>query len=183
MITVRRASFAATIVAAVACGGAVEDSNIPLDGSTTSNDGQPQQGDATSVGDATQQADTSTGVQPIPCGMGPSCDPSTQVCCGTQQGASCTPIGQCKGISFSCTSSANCSNGDVCCGSAMGMSIQAKCAPMCGAQQAQLCLNDNECKQPGYTCRSVPQLQGLKVCAPPQPDGGFPPPKDAGGPG
>lgn len=90
------------------------------------------------------------------------------------------------GASFSCTSAANCTNGDVCCGAFQMQSIKATCMPQCGNQQPQLCLTDKECKQPGYTCRVIPQLQGLKVCAPPMmppPDGGPPPPKDAGGPG
>ncbi len=172
MITVRRASVAAFIVAGVACGGTI-DSNIPFDGSV-SNDAP--QGDSANGPDATFiGADTSTGVQPIPCGMGASCDPSTQVCCATQQAVSCTAKGQCMGASFSCTSSANCSNGDVCCGSFQMQSIKATCMAQCGNQQPQLCLTDNECKQPGYKCRVIPQLQGLKLCVPP-----MPPPPDAG---
>lgn len=180
MITVRSVSLSAFIVAAIACGGATTDV-VSLDGGP-GGDGSNPQSDAANQQDGSQQADTSTTVAPIPCGNGVTCDPSTQVCCATQQGASCTAIGQCKGASFSCTSTANCTNGEVCCGSFMNQMAQAVCQPQCTGMEAQLCQDTSECKQPGYTCR--PLFQGLKVCAPPIPDGGFkldasPPPKDA----
>jgi hypothetical protein len=182
MITFRRASIAALVVAAVACGGSTIDSITVNDASLT--DTATPTSEAGSQ-DGSTQPDTSVSVAPIPCGNGPSCDPNTQVCCATQQGASCTAKGQCQGASFSCAGTANCTNNEVCCGTLQGQSIQAICQPVCAGQSVQLCQGDNECKAPD-TCRPV--FQGLKVCAPPIPDGGFkfdasPPPKDAGGPG
>lgn len=195
-MTFRRA-YGVLVVLAVACGGSVATSD-----DTTGTDSGTTGGDATTGG-----PDGSTGVdggvpvgdssvpptqQPIACGDAGSCDPSTQVCCVTGGGGgggistACTAIGSCMGSSFSCESAKNCTMGEVCCADFMGGmgggSITATCKPMCagGFMEPQLCADSSECPM-GQVCRNA--FGGLKICRNPPPDGGFPPPKDAGGPG
>jgi hypothetical protein len=95
-----------------------------------------------------------------------TCNSQSQQCCITQQGSSCVAPGKCNnGIALSCTGSANCSNGQLCCATLGGGAASAKCASTCGnpPQAIQICQKKSECK-PNQNCIAVPQVQGLKVC-------------------
>ena len=170
------------VAAAAACGGDVADQGNGLPDSST--DSPSSTADtSTGNGDSSANPDTSsTTVTPIPCGMG-ACDPSTQFCCIIFQPASqmCLATGSpCMGAALSCTSASSCTSGDVCCADIMGTKVSSSCKPKCagGFMEPQLCASSAECTPPD-TCRMI--LGGYKACAPPQPDGGFPPPKDGGG--
>lgn len=102
---------------------------------------------------------------PLNCGNS-TCNVQSQQCCITQQGSSCVSIGNCNGgIALSCTGSASCGKGQVCCATLGGGGANAKCAPSCGnpPQAIQICNAKSDCK-PNQNCISVPQVQGLKVC-------------------
>jgi len=189
LISVRRA-YAIVSLAAVACGGSVASSDdTSLDGSTsTSNDATTSSLDGSTTGSdgGVVTVDAGPPVQPVACGDA-GCDPSTQVCCVTVKGPQniqqqCVANGSCQGSSFSCTGSANCPNGEVCCadfqGGGGGGSVTTTCKSQCagGFQEPQLCQSAAECP-PGDQCRQI--FGGLKACVAPF-DGGGPPPKDAG---
>ena len=101
----------------------------------------------------------------IKCGN-TTCNAQSQQCCISQQGASCVSTGNCNGgIALSCSSSANCASGEVCCATLGGGTPSAKCASTCGnpPQAIQVCAKKSECK-PNQNCIAIPQGQGLKVC-------------------
>jgi hypothetical protein len=106
----------------------------------------------------------------IDCGM-TTCDAATEQCCGTMGGASCITTGDpCQGVTLNCSSSANCTNGDVCCVSGGPGSAEASCAPACEDPPGpvgpiQLCADSAECP-PGIDCV---EISGFTVCDP-----GFP---------
>jgi hypothetical protein len=102
---------------------------------------------------------------PLTCGN-TTCNPQSQQCCITQNGSSCVLTGTCNGgIALSCTGSASCAKGQVCCATLGGGGANAKCASSCGnpPQAIQICNSKADCK-PNQNCISVPQVQGLKVC-------------------
>ncbi len=91
-----------------------------------------------------------------------SCNTGTQVCCVKQQSVSCVPQGTCiGGVPLSCTGSASCSKGQVCCAGQGGATCQSSCPNP--PQGIQLCNSKADCK-PNQNCISIPQGQGLKVC-------------------
>ena len=186
MITFRRvyAALITATAAAAACGG-----DVATNPNVNDNPDSSQAGDtSTTMGDSSTAPDTSTPLAPLPCGMA-TCDPSTQVCCVTFQPTTETCIaigGPCMGGTLACSSSLNCTGGEVCCLDYGMGGASTTCKPSClgGFQEPQLCASDAECKAPD-TCRMI--YGGYKACAPPF-DGGFPKfdggfPKDAGGPG
>jgi hypothetical protein len=115
---------------------------------------------------------TGSGEPPIACGQA-ECDPATEICCATFNGASCIDAGDdCQGAAILCTSAANCGDGEVCCGTFGGGSGQASCTsepcgedgPMSGIQ---LCASDAECP-PDRPCVEAPGGVGIMYC-----DAGF----------
>src|SRR5579883_1153136 len=117
------------------------------DGSSSGSDGSSTGNDGSSGGDGSSSGGDSGSMGTIACGNGMTCNAATEVCCATGQGmTSCTPAGQCQGLPIACESAANCSNGEVCCGSFMGGGGGAMCAASCGMGEIQLCAMSTECK-------------------------------------
>jgi hypothetical protein len=124
-------------------------------------------------GDTGMNPGDSGGMGTIPCGNGVTCSLATQECCivpgdaGMGGTGSCIAKGgQCMGISLQCASAANCSGGEVCCGSQMN---GAQCAPSpCGQGEVQLCASSQECPM-GDRCRGA-RDGGIGFCLP---GGGF----------
>lgn len=114
----------------------------------------------------------------IVCG-GDVCDLTSEECCvpfGAE--GSCVPAGTCENAaSFSCSSSAQCDEGEVCCfsgGGGPGTDPSAECAPQCGGGGPnggglQLCETEAECED-GEPCEEAPF--GFKVCGGFGPGGG-----------
>ena len=120
----------------------------------------------------------------IACGT-TTCDSTTQDCCVSFQrgaGTSCVAHGTCSGIPLTCTGSANCSGGDVCCASLGGGG--ASCQPTCAGTGGfggsfQLCNSDSDCPS-GDHCRMSPF--GVGICRAPG-GGGSDGGRGGGGPG
>jgi hypothetical protein len=74
--------------------------------------------------------------------------------------------GQCNGLSLTCTGTANCSGGEVCCGSLIGGG--ATCEPSCNGGY-QLCQSDSDCPS-GDSCKRT--LFGIDICRPAHGGGG-----------
>ena len=96
----------------------------------------------------------------ILCGAS-SCDPAVQDCCASFGTFTCVDKGKCTtGAPLSCSSSASCKAGDVCCFSGgFGGAPSATCQPICFT--IQLCQSSAECLG-GRRCRPV--FGGYKVC-------------------
>jgi hypothetical protein len=90
-----------------------------------------------------------------------TCNGATQECCVGFSGAKCVAKGGCGGGStFTCSDSASCPSGQVCCASRTGMSGGASCKPTCDMGLV-LCATDAECKD-GQRCNTG--LGGFKYC-------------------
>jgi len=110
----------------------------------------------------------------IACGS-TSCDSTTEDCClqvAANVVVTCAPKGQCvfPGVSFSCSSAANCPAGQVCCLSQpIRGTPSAVCIAACGTAgggfrpSIQLCDSPAECPT-GTTC--VPTPFGVSTCNP-----------------
>lgn len=116
------------------------------------------------------QTSTGSGDTPIACGMA-ECDPASEVCCATFNGAACIPADEdCQGATISCTSVAQCDDGEICCGTFGGGNGQASCtSEPCGGggpgSGVQLCETDAECP-PDVPCEPAPGGIDLKFCNP-----------------
>ena len=138
----------------------------------------------------------------ITCGK-TSCNLATQDCCIQDASgvASCTTKGQCQGVALSCTSSANCVNGEVCCVQLDQGSQAASCQTSCDSGPGggpgdpggdpgdpgdpgggpgdgpggafRLCASTAECAK-GETCQRTPL--GFGVCIGGRGKGQRPPP-------
>jgi len=154
------------VALAAACGGSTSGN----DGGAGGGGGSSGAGGATSSGGAVAEGG-------IPCGQTSCVAP--QVCCyagaGGPEGGNVgfgPPIGSCTdscdaGVQIGCTSAAQCSNSEVCCGSVASAgppgSFNAACAAKCPATAFQLCASAAECRggdmcmgEPGFMFCSVP---------------------------
>lgn len=114
----------------------------------------------------------------IVCG-GDVCDLASEECCvpfGAE--GTCVATGTCENAAtFTCSSSAQCEEGEVCCfsgGGGPGTDPSAECAPQCGGGGPmggglQLCETAAECED-GEPCEEAPF--GFKVCGGFGPGGG-----------
>jgi hypothetical protein len=136
---------------------------IGIDGGPIGIDGGPVDVDA-----APPPFDAGPPGNPIQCGN-TTCNSSTDVCCVTANGQvvneACTPIGQCKGAAFSCSSASSCPNNEVCCATFTQTQQTSQCQSACqgGFQNPQLCASTAECPN-GLTCKQTPF--GFKTCRP-----------------
>jgi hypothetical protein len=126
---------------------------------------------------------SSGGGGPIACGKVPTCDSKTQDCC-LDAPAVCAAKGTCTGSVLSCSDTASCTTGSVCCaavvkddagadagdGGGAGSTINAACASSCTKGELQLCATTADCVVPGDVCRKG--AGGLLGCRKPAPDGG-----------
>ncbi|MEO6420110.1 MAG: hypothetical protein ABIP39_11910, partial [Polyangiaceae bacterium] len=135
--------------------------------------GGPNPGGPAVILDASTPPTPMTG---ITCGM-TSCDSATQECCltvmgggGPMAGGTCTAKGACMGgLALTCSSSASCAMGDVCCVNFTQTGGTATCQPSCmgggggggGGGGIQLCATDAECPM-GEACSMGPG--GFKAC-------------------
>jgi len=116
------------------------------------------------------QTSTGSGDPPIACGM-EECDPASEVCCATFNGAACIPADQdCQGATITCTSVAQCDDGEICCGTFGGGNGQTSCtSEPCGGggpgSGVQLCESDAECP-PDVPCEPAPGGIGFNFCNP-----------------
>jgi hypothetical protein len=129
-----------------------------------------------------------TKTAPIACGS-TSCDGATQDCCitvgggggggsstaggpggGAPSSAVCTPKGKCDGdIALSCSSTASCASGQVCCANLNADAPTAVCQASCGGGGGggggggvqQLCASDKDCPM-GRRCQDTEA--GFKFC-------------------
>jgi hypothetical protein len=105
-----------------------------------------------------------------------TCDVATEECCLTTIGASCVSTGACNGAALSCTDSANCTSGEVCCAELRGGPPKATCAATCGGGGVVLCNTSADCPNM-ESCDPTPLA--VKVCR----GGGGPGGGGGGGPG
>ena len=181
----------AVLPCAAGCGGSVVvdgtgDGGSSTDSTTSSSSPSGGGGGATVTtggGAGSTGTDTTTGTgttttttsAPIACGD-TSCDGATQQCCASMNGAKCiSPGDPCQGITLTCSSSANCDPGEICCAS-FGNGpddAQATCKKECGGPGpgggVQLCASDAECKN-GGKCEQGPG--GFFTCHNGGPGGG-----------
>jgi hypothetical protein len=169
-------------------------------GSTSSSGGTSSGGpDASTVLDS-GQVDTGVGIDtgtplpeasPVETGPGPSaisCPPSDcnapSVCCATNTGQGNTPVYKCQdankqcsgsggqGTILSCSSGADCHNGEVCCGDNQnGFYLEVSCQATCTGQDTQggvfIQFCDPAAADPcpvGQSCMPSQVLSGLNVC-------------------
>jgi hypothetical protein len=90
-----------------------------------------------------------------------------QACCLTSQGGSCASgSGACQGTSLKCTSSDQCGNGQICCGTQNnGVYKEFACSDKCdGDAQYEMCDNNNPNCIGGGDCQASSKLPGYYVC-------------------
>ena len=160
------AAVLATLAVALGCGGSSDDgSGNTTEAGGTTGDASTSKDTGTTTGDSgAPHNDVDGGVA---CGQS-SCNPSTEQCCIGQSGASC--IGKsatCQGTSLACTTTAQCTGGNVCCATLNGASVTAVCQASCPSGGItgpyQLCATDGECPT-GSTCQT---LGGIHYCGQP----------------
>lgn len=159
-----RRSFLALALFVVGCGSRTLADGFDID--TTTDGASTDTGTTTT--DGAVNVDGSTPVEPsdggtvepertISCGMD-KCSAATEDCCiSGGAGAACRPRGSCtRGVALSCSSTASCATGQVCCFRASGMGGAATCTTTCsgGRETFRLCETDSECNA-GTTCRGV----------------------------
>lgn len=135
-------------------------------GDSASGDGRAGDGGTTSDSGSTEGGS----VGPVHCGMA-TCQPP-QVCCVDimMRSESCTDPNACMGVPVTCSDTASCPMGDVCCGSLVNMMPMVACTPgSCPMGEVELCQMSSECPM-GYRCR--PFFGGVRICVPPM-DGGM----------
>ncbi len=133
--------------------GTVEETT-PGDGSTTETSG-----DAPATDGATDTRMDTAPAPTIKCGSA-SCNPATQVCCGSPGGgggATC----ESKTDAGVCAARFECSNGDTCgpgmkCCAVIGVSSGSQCKASCsGLGEIQLCDSADECAGDAATCTPI----------------------------
>ena len=99
---------------------------------------------------------TDGGANQIECGATP-CDSTTQFCCASALGRTCTTIGgTCDGDPLACSGTNSCASGDVCCENRpdAGKILETTCKPTaCSAGEPQLCTTNTDCTKPGQHCQ------------------------------
>ena len=139
-------------------------------GSGTAGEGSNGVGESSVGVGGSGQTSTGSGDPPIACGM-EECDPASEVCCATFNGAACIPADQdCQGATITCTSVAQCDDGEICCGTFGGGNGQTSCtSEPCGGggpgSGVQLCESDAECP-PDVPCEPAPGGIGFNFCNP-----------------
>jgi hypothetical protein len=107
------------------------------------------------VGVTTPPHGTDGGANQIECGATP-CDSTTQFCCASALGRTCTAIGgTCQGDTLACSGTNSCASGEVCCEEIpeAGRTIKTVCHSACGLAP-QLCTVDSDCaNKPADICR------------------------------
>lgn len=118
-----------------------------------------------SGGNATAAGGGTTGQEPeIACGTD-LCDAETMDCCVGANSSACVVKGSCEGVTFSCSSSASCAEGQVCCAHVdLGeQRLESTCRESCGGSDGptiQFCVSDSECRN-GEVCAESYGLQGV----------------------
>jgi hypothetical protein len=91
----------------------------------------------------------------------------------------CGAASSCTGYALSCSITADCPSGQVCCGDLGGTPATATCQTSCSSTDDQLCGTVAECPS-GDACRGYPYGDGIKVCVEKTGDGGKGGKKDGG---
>jgi hypothetical protein len=104
------------------------------------------------VGVITPPHGTDGGAMQIECGASP-CDSTTQVCCASVLGRTCTTAAACDGDVLACSGTNSCASG-VCCElvADAGHTIRTKCETECPAGVPQLCTTNTDCTKVDQYC-------------------------------